>query len=264
MNVVVPMAGRGSRFAEHGVQTPKPLIEVATRPMVAWALESLTGIACSRIVFVVLAEHERAHGVTALLRRWASPRAVEVITLPDVTEGQLCTVLAAQRLIESEEDLLIASSDTYVVSALGRAIATRDRACRGIISVAEMPGDRWSFARTDATGRVVEVAEKMRISDHASTGLYYFSSGMEFVETARELIGDGAKTHGEYYVMPVYQRYIERGWRVEIDRARAMWDMGTPEALAQFEATQLRAGTADRREDAAVGAPGAGRGGGSR
>ena len=121
------------------------------------------------------------------------------------------------------------------MSDLARDIAQRAADCSGIISVANMPGDHWSFARTDATGRVVEVAEKARISDYASTGLYYFAYGRQFVEVAEEMIRNREKMRGEYYVIPVYQNYIERGWRVEISMAKEMWDMGTPEALATFE-----------------------------
>ncbi len=234
MNVVVPMAGRGTRFATQGVDTPKPLIPVAGRPMIAWALQSLDDVAYSQVIFVVLAEHERQYGVTSMLRRLIGERA-EVVLLPDVTEGQLCTVLAARSFIDSHEDLLIASADTYVRSSLGRDIAARAPDCRGLISVAEMPGERWSFARTDPHGRVVEVAEKVRISSHVSTGLYYFARGHEFCAVADDMIRKGEKTRGEYYVIPMYRKYIERRWRVDISRAHAMWDMGTPEALWHFE-----------------------------
>jgi dTDP-glucose pyrophosphorylase len=98
-----------------------------------------------------------------------------------------------------------------------------------------MSGDNWSFARTDKTGRVVEVAEKLRISDYASTGLYYFSSGREFVSVAAEVISNGEKTKGEYYVIPVYQKYIQRGLDVRTSAASELWDMGTAEGLAAFE-----------------------------
>ncbi len=140
-----------------------------------------------------------------------------------------------------------ASSDTYVVSNLGQDIAERQPDSRGIISVTDMPGDNWSFARIDKTGQVVEVAEKVRISDYASTGLYYFTSGREFVEAADEMIRNVERTQGEYYVMSVYEKYIQRRWRVEISPATEMWDMGTPEALAQFEShlapNSLKAGS---------------------
>jgi dTDP-glucose pyrophosphorylase len=237
MNIVVPMAGRGARFAERGVQTPKPLISVLGRPMVAWALQSLQGVACQRLIFVTLREHEQHFQVTSLLRDLVSS-PIEVVILDNVTEGQVCTVLAARQWIDSDDDLLIASADTYVVSNLGEDIARRKPETAGLISVADLPGERWSFARTDADGQVVEVAEKVRISNHASTGLYYFSSGRQFVAVADAMIRNQEKTRGEYYVIPVYQKYIQNGWQVGLSAAQEVWDMGNPEALAEFERFQ--------------------------
>lgn len=234
MKIVIPMAGRGSRFAEQTISIPKPLIPVHGRPMVAWALDSLHEMTYSKMIFIVLQDHETNFGVTALLRDLVGPMS-QVIVIPTVTEGQLCTVLAAKELIDTDEDILIASADTYVRSSLHKDIANRKANCRGIISVANLPGKRWSFARVDADGRVVEVAEKVRISDHASTGLYYFSSGREFVSVAEAMIANKEKTRGEYYVIPVYQKYIEHGWRVELSIAKEVWDMGTPESLENFK-----------------------------
>ncbi len=234
MNIIVPMAGRGARFAKSGVDVPKPLISVNGRPMFEWALESLGDLwSEARIVIVVLKEHESRYGISSLLRSVIGSSA-QIVVLDDVTEGQLCTVLAATDHIDRDKDLLVASCDTYVVSDLAKDIHERPDDCHGIISVADMPGDRWSFARTDETGRVVEVAEKERISNHASTGLYYFSNAQEFINVAEEIVRNREKTRGEYYVIPVYQKYIERGWRVDISVAERMWDMGNPEALEEF------------------------------
>lgn len=240
MKIVVPMAGRGTRFADAGITLPKPLIEIRGRPMVAWALDSLKNIPRTDLILIALREHESKYGVVQRLKTLGG-EAVKIILIPDVTEGQLCTVLAAKEFINTEEALLIASSDTYCVSSLENDIANRAKDCRGIISVADLPGDRWSFARTDETGRVVEVAEKVRISNHASTGLYYFSSGREFVAIGEEMIHNREKTRGEYYVIPVYQKYVQRGWRVEISVAQEMWDMGTPEALNIFKKRFMKA-----------------------
>ena len=82
---------------------------------------------------------------------------------------------------------------------------------------------------------MVEVAEKVRVSDNASTGLYYFSRASEFLEIADAIVQNREKTKGEYYVMPVYGKYVERGWRVRLSLAKTMWDMGTPQALEAFE-----------------------------
>lgn len=242
MKVVVAMAGRGSRLANAQLDIPKPLLSVAGRPMIEWALQSLKSVTYTQIIFVALAEHERRFGLTNILQSMA-PGQMKVLLLDAVTEGQLCTVLAARAEIDSDEDLLIASSDTCVVSDIGLDIARRREETRGIISVAHMPGDRWSFARVDEAGEVIQVAEKSRISDLASTGLYYFASGTEFVSIADEVINRREKTSGEYYVMPVYHRYIETGRSIRISLAREMADMGTPESLREFERRQ----TAEQR-----------------
>lgn len=234
MKIIIPMAGRGSRFAGQGSSIPKPLIPIHQRPMVDWALDSLRELSFSEMIFVVLQDHETAFGVTSILHDLAGIN-IRVILIPAITEGQLCTVLAAKELIDTDEDILIASADTYIRSSLYQDIARREASCRGIISVANLPGDRWSFARLGSNAMVVEVAEKVRISDHASTGLYYFSSGREFVSIGEAMIANHEKTRGEYYIIPVYQKYIERGWQVGISQASEVWDMGTPDALQAFE-----------------------------
>jgi dTDP-glucose pyrophosphorylase len=234
MKIVIPMAGRGSRFAGSDHHLPKPLIPVAGKPMLHWAMQSLADIPRSQTMVVALEDHQAKHDVSRLIHECAGAD-VEIMLLPKVTQGQLCTVLAARGWLDSDEDLLIASADTYVNSHLALEVSAKSSETRGIISVADMPGERWSFARTDNMGRVLEVAEKVRISDHASTGLYYFASGRELLTVADEMIAKQEMTNGEYYVIPVYQKYIQRGWRVQIAIASEMHDMGTPEALAAFE-----------------------------
>lgn len=240
MKIVVPMAGRGSRFATQGVQTPKPLIQVDGKPMVYWALQSLKGLVFNQVIFIALQEHDRQFDLKRLLPSFTGEGIdVQLVLLDDVTEGQLCTVLTADRYIDTPEDILIASSDTLVISDIGKDVAQWKSSCAGLISVANMPDDRWSFARVDDNGVVVEVAEKIRISPHASTGLYYFSDGSKFVNYGREMVARQEKTRGEYYVMPVYQKYIDDGAEIRLSVASQMWDMGTPDALQTFLKTYL-------------------------
>ncbi len=234
MKIIVPMAGLGTRFARQGLTTPKPLIQVSGKPMIAWAVKSLENIDFSEIIFISQQEHENLFGVTETLKSLAGSSA-RIILLNGPTEGQLCTILTAQEYIDTDEDILIASADTYVVSDIQTAIQKRLQECHGIISVVKVPGDQWSFARVDESGRVVEVAETIRISDFASTGIYYFSHGNEFVNIAQEIIHNNERTKGEFYVILVYQKLIDRGMRVEVSLASEIWDMGTPENLAQFE-----------------------------
>lgn len=234
MNIVIPMAGRGSRLANWQQNIPKPLIRVSGKPMVLWALESLQGLTATRLIFVVLSEHEKQYGIVHMLSN-VLPIPSEFVFLDQVTEGQLCTVLAARQWIDTDEDLLIASADTLVRSNLIYDIQYQPIECHGIISVANLPGDHWSFARTDENDRVVEVAEKVRISENASTGIYYFRCGREFVTTGDEIIHNEEKTRGEYYLIPVYQKFIEQNWMVKISRSVEAWDMGNPESIQYFE-----------------------------
>lgn len=95
-----------------------------------------------------------------------------------------------------------------------------------------MSGDRWSFVKTDDNGTVTEVAEKIRISDYASTGIYYFSNVKLFVSEAEQMTINKEKTKGECYIIPLYQKYIKKGLKVLISIAEHMIDMGTPESLS--------------------------------
>lgn len=232
----MPIAGRGSRFADKGYDIPKPLIEVGSQPMFAWAIQSLEGLPISRLIVVTLQEHQQLYGICDLFRQyWLHDIPLDFVLLPDVTEGQLCTVIAAESFFEPDQSIIIAAGDTLVKGSLAQDISAQPENSAGLISVASLPGDRWSFAQTDDQGKVVQVAEKVRISDHASTGIYYFSRCDLFQIYARSILDQQEKTKGEYYVIPVYQKMIDDGWWVGISEATEMWDMGTPEAKAMFE-----------------------------
>jgi len=233
MKIILPIAGKGSRFNHHGINTPKPLIEALNKPMIWWALQSVKDIVYSEMIVIALTEHEVDYGISQIFNEMGYSN-VKFIFLDKITDGQLCTVLTAREHIDTEEDILIANTDTYVQSNIFIDIENKPNGCSGIISVAEILGNQWSFARTNDEGRVVQVAEKKRISDNASTGLYYFNNGSEFLESADELIRKGQKTKGEYYVIPVYQHYIDEGKLVCISKSKQMWDLGTPESLKHF------------------------------
>ncbi len=237
MITIVPMAGRGSRFSDKGIDIPKPLISVSGKPMLQWALKSIENVPHRMIVFVALREHEEAFGISKLLPGITdTPHAL--VLLDEVTEGQLCTVLTAREYMVPGEGILVSNCDTYTVSSIGQDIKQAAGDVRGLISVADLPGDRWSFAKADVAGRVIQVAEKDRIADHASTGLYYFSETDEFLAYADRMIRLQQRTKGEYYVMPLYSFYLEDGKEIRLSHAEKMWDFGTPEALAEFLASQ--------------------------
>jgi dTDP-glucose pyrophosphorylase len=157
----------------------------------------------------------------------------ELILLDDVTDGQLCTVLKASKYFKTNQSILIAASDSFIESSIAEDI--QNSKADGIISVINIPGEQWSFAKINQQGKVIEVAEKSRISDYASTGLYYFKDSIRFQQQAEILLKNKVTTKGEYYVMPLYNQLIGEGANIELSHAKAMWDMGTPEAKSNFE-----------------------------
>jgi NDP-sugar pyrophosphorylase family protein len=242
MNIIIPMAGRGHRFASVGVDVPKPMIPVRGVPMYAWAVASLPLELASRLIFICLEEHLEGHpagwDLAEDIRSRYREYAPEIVPLNRVTEGQAATVLEARERIDPEAPLLIYNADTYMVSDLGNHLGTLPPEVDGVISVFRAEGDRWSFARTeeeDGGGRVVETAEKRRISDLATTGLYHFTRGGDFLRHADAMIAEDDRSGGEFYVIPVYNRMIAAGAEIRTHLAGEVWVLGTPEDLAHFE-----------------------------
>lgn len=236
MIIVVPMAGRGSRFVEAGFSVPKPLIDVRGRPMYAWAMDSLPLAAATRVIFICLREHLEGTGLAADIERRYGSLHPQIVPASGVTEGQACTVLLARAAIDGDQPLLIYNADTYARLRLEEAIPSLSRSVAGAIGAFHAPGDRWSFARVDGHGRVVETAEKRRISDWATTGLYYFTKGRDFVRHAEGMIAANERVNNEFYVAPVYNRMIADGAEIRLLPADEVWVLGTPEDLANFEA----------------------------
>jgi dTDP-glucose pyrophosphorylase len=235
MNIVMPMAGRGSRFAQLGITTPKPLIDVRGKPMYAWATEGLPLSLARRLIFICLAEHLAAGNLEQDIKaRYASYHPA-IVALDRVTEGQACTVLMARELVDNDDPLLIFNADTYCPTTLECYLEACGPSVDGVLDVFRAAGDKWSFARVDERGRVLETAEKRRISQWASTGLYYFRRGKDFVRHAGAMIADDERSNGEFYVAPVYNRMIAAGADIRANFVDRVWVLGTPEDLAHFE-----------------------------
>lgn len=234
MNIVIPMAGKGRRFVEAGYAPPKPLIDVLGEPMFAWALKSLPLHLADRLIFICLREHLDGWALGQEIRRRYASYNPSIIPVSEVTEGQACTVLLGREYIDSQEGLIIHNADTYFRSSLEYMLMSLDAETMGIISVFEATGERWSFAKVDESGYVVEVAEKRPISTWATTGMYYFRHGRDFVSAADEMIRRDLRVSNEFYVGPVYNLLIAEREAFVLDIADEMWCMGTPDDLQRF------------------------------
>lgn len=154
--------------------------------------------------------------------------------LSAVTEGQACTVLSAREFINNEDPLLIYNADTSCRTDLEPTLPLLPPGVTGLLGVFHAEGERWSFARVDEDGRVVETAEKRRISPWATTGLYYFKSGSVFVRHAEHMIERLDRVNGESFIAPVYNYLIAASLDVRINVAEEVGVMETPEDLNRF------------------------------
>jgi len=229
LNIVLPMAGLGSRFQQAGYTVPKPLIEVRGRPMYAWATDSLPLEFATRLIFILLASQPEFPRLRAdIQRRYAKHNPV-VLEVPALTAGQAVTVLRAEEFIAHDEPLLIHNADTaFTIDSAWAQQAWRQN-CDGALLVFPSDEKRWSYAREGADGWVTEVREKEVISPWASTGTYWFRRGADFTRLAGERVRIGRKEAAEYYVGPLYNDLIAAGGRVKVFPIERLYCFGTPE-----------------------------------
>jgi len=231
MNVLIPMAGAGSRFEKAGFTFPKPLIEVHNKPMIQLVVENLN-IDAKHIFIVQKAHYEKYH-LKALLNLIA-PNC-EIVQVENVTEGAACTTLLAKEFINNDKPLLTANSDQFIKWDSNNFLyAMTSPEVDGGILTFKGTHPKWSFAKLGTNGFVERVAEKEPISDLATVGIYYWSKGSDYVKYAEQMIEKDIRTNGEFYVCPVYNEAIQDGKNIKTFNVEEMWGLGTPEDLTKF------------------------------
>jgi HAD superfamily hydrolase (TIGR01509 family) len=231
LNVLIPMAGAGSRFAAAGYTFPKPLIEVHGKPMIQVVVDNLNMQA--NYVFIVQREHYEKYNLKYVLGLIA-PNC-KIVQVDGLTEGAACTTLLAKEFIDNDEHLVIANSDQFIEWDSNEAMYAfgADNIDAGILTF-KSTHPKWSYASLDENGFVSEVAEKKVISDHATVGVYYWNKGSDYVKYAEQMIAKDIRVNNEFYVCPVFNEAIQDGKRVRIKEVKKMWGIGTPEDLGYF------------------------------
>ena len=235
LNIVIPMAGRGSRFANEGYLLPKPLIDVRGKPMIERVVENLTPKSKHKFIFLVLEDHIQSYAIDAKLQNLAP--GCEIIVVHSVTEGAACTVLLAKGLINNTDSLMIANSDQWINYDINEYV-NYDSIFDGMIMTMYANDPKWSFIDFNQEF-VSRVVEKEVISNEATVGIYNFSKGSDFVDAAETMISKDLKVNGEFYVAPAYNELILCGKKIgyknidTIDET-GMHGLGTPEDLRIF------------------------------
>lgn len=231
MNVLIPMAGNGSRFAQAGYTFPKPLIEVHGKPMIQVVVENLAVDA--NFIFVVQKSHREKYNLDSMLSLICP--GCKIVEVDGVTEGAACTVLLAKEFIDNDEPLVIANSDQFIEwNSLEFFYKMNEQNLdAGIVSF-RATHPKWSYAKVDDNGFVTEVAEKNPISDIATVGVYYWKHGKDFVNFAERMISKDIRVNNEFYVCPVFNEALLDGLKIKTFDVPKMWGIGTPEDLNYF------------------------------
>lgn len=229
LNILVPMAGAGSRFSQAGYDLPKPLIDVDGLPMIQRVVDNLNIEA--NYIFLVQLDHLRSHNLRLLFEKFTA--RYQMIVVDGLTEGAACTSLLAKHLIDNDDPLLIANSDQIVEwDSADFMYRMNDGADGGIVTF-KATESKWSFAEI-SNGSIVRVAEKEPISDNATVGIYYWKKGSDYVRYAEEMIERDIRTRNEFYICPVYNQAIEAGLSIRPYQVERMHGIGTPEDLTKY------------------------------
>lgn len=235
LTIVITMAGIGNRFRKVGYTVPKYQIEAHGRPLFDWSMLSLQGYASlsPNYIFIVRAQ-DKASAFIKVRCSMLKITEFKMIEIDELTDGQATTAMLAAATWNSGLPVLIYNIDTYVEPGEMNA----QQLCGdGFIPCFNGEGDHWSFVKTDAFGKAIEVREKERISDHCTLGAYYFKTGLLYEQLYRRYYFDEKRMEkGEKYIAPLYNELITSGGTVCISDVpvQTVHVLGTPEELELF------------------------------
>jgi dTDP-glucose pyrophosphorylase len=239
MNFVITMAGIGSRFKKAGFKKVKMLLEAHGKTLLEWSVNSLPLELCTNLIFIGLKEHNDQYGLQDFIKNRYKLKDqcmsydLNFLWLKEVTRGQAETVYKAKELVNFNTDLLIFNIDTFFISStLKKNLLINN--IDGVLGAFRSNEDRFSYAKLNDAGYVVETAEKEVISNYALTGMYHFKYPKDFFDVCEYHIENEIFYKNEFYIAPMYNELIKKGKKIIIDVAEEQWILGTPEEYWKF------------------------------
>jgi len=230
MNILIPMAGAGSRFAREGYNLPKPLIPVDGVPMIVRAIQTLD--IKGRYHFITRSGDYSYDTNGAINSVCIDP---VVIDINHVTEGAAATALLMKRYIDNDDELIIVNCDQIMDWDVDVVLADM-RQFDGAVVAIRSQDPKHSYVKINK-GLATEFAEKEVISEFALTGIHYWKHGSDFVASAEQMIADNVRSGaGEYYVAPTYNYLIKQKKRIGVTviEDREIHFIGTPKDLEAY------------------------------
>lgn len=244
LNIVLPIAGKGSRFVDEGYELPKPLIPIHGVSMIQLVTENLRPKREHRFIYVCQKEHIEKYDLENKLRSYTGEENTIVIPIDYMTEGQVCSVLVAKDYINNDDALMSANADQWVDFSIDDYLEDMDRRdLDGLIMTMKSEDPKWSFAKVGDNGYVVETAEKIPISDDATVGIFNFRHGRDLVRAAEQMIEEDVRVNNEFYTCPVYNYLIRDNKRIGVysvgEEYDGMYGLGIPYDLKWFESHEI-------------------------
>jgi HAD superfamily hydrolase (TIGR01509 family) len=234
INIVIPMAGAGSRFAKDGYTDIKPMISVGNKLMIQVVVDNMN--IKGNYIFIVQKGHNERYNFNHWFKLICRDNPYQIVEVDQLTEGACCTVLTAKKLIDNDRPMVIVNSDQYIewdANQFMYKMMSKD-VDGGILTFTKENDPKWSYAKLDEHGFVCEVREKQPISNIATVGLYYWKRGSDFVKYSLEMISKNERVNNEFYVCPVYNYAIQDGKKIITSNCKEMWGLGVPEDLKYF------------------------------
>lgn len=231
---IITMAGLGSRFKKAGYQEPKYMIKAKGKTLFEWSIESLNDFKeNTKYIFVVRKEDEAEKFIQEKCNS-LQIKNYEIIKLDHITSGQAETARIAIERCEPEDEIMVYNIDTYIDP---NYFLKKEIKGDGCIPCFNAPGDHWSFVKLDEKEKAIEVREKVKISDNATVGAYYFKTAAEYKRIYDSYYkGEDNLEKGERYIAPMYNQLIKEKKEVRIITIpyEAVKCLGTPEELETF------------------------------
>jgi glucose-1-phosphate thymidylyltransferase len=248
MKAVIPVAGKGTRLRPHTHHTPKPLLKVAGKPVLAYILDDLVRLGVEEVVFIV--GHLRDAFEEWIAREYPNLKVHHV--LQEVQDGTAGAIALAEPYID--EEMLIIFADAVMEVDYGLP-AELDSGYGAVIWAKEVEDyQRYGVIVTNDDGTMARIVEKPSepVSKLANIGLYYVRDHELLFEGVRATLAAGTGPGGEFYLTDAFQYMVDHGSRIATAPVEGWWDAGKPETLIETNDHLLRVGRGGIDPDASV------------
>jgi NDP-sugar pyrophosphorylase family protein len=237
LQLLIPAAGKGSRFADVGVHLPKPLIPIWGIPMLIWVISNFPLNAKDEIKILC----QGIHGIPNALKKYTDkfPYKIDFIEIDYWTDGPAHSLELLLEGLEDSSPVICANSDQYIFAGLPEYVdAVRHGNSQGQILTMEATSNAWSYIGRDLNGKVNRVVEKEEISNEATVGVYGWDSAATLRAALSWQRTDGIRVNNEYYVAPSYQYLIDNALDISThsvgEHGIGVHGLGVPKDLSHF------------------------------